>query len=197
MSIPNEPNPIALFRTWYDQAAECTPIAEPSAATLATIDDVGMPWARFVLLKQFDDEGFVIYTNLGSRKAEQLTAHPKAALCFYWMPLDRQVRVQGTVQPVTEAEADAYFATRERKSQIGAWASKQSQPLEDNLALEKRVAKFVLKFGVGTIPRPPFWSGFRIIPERIEFWLKQPYRLHDRAEYVRTSEAWQRRRLYP
>ena len=197
MSIPNEPDPIALFRTWYAQVAECKEIAEPSATTLATVNDDGMPCARIVLLKGFDGDGFVIYTNLGSNKAQQMAEHPKAALCFYWMPLEKQVRVQGTVTPVTEAEADAYFATRERMSQIGAWASKQSQPLEDRLALEKRVAKFALKFGIGAIPRPPFWSGFRIVPERIEFWLKQPYRLHDRAEYLRTDGQWRRQRLYP
>lgn len=197
MAIPNESDPIALFQDWWNEATSCADIAEPTATTLATVDDAGMPWARVVLLKEFSDKGFVVFTNLGSNKAEQLTHNPKAALCFYWMPLDKQVRVQGTVEPVSDAEADAYFASRDRKSQVGAWASKQSQPLENKMALEKRIAKFALKFGVGAVPRPPFWSGFRIVPQRIEFWLKQPYRLHDRAEYLHVDGQWQRQRLYP
>lgn len=198
MSIPNTPDPIALFHDWLEEATACKAIAEPTAMTLATVDEEGMPAARIVLLKAYDGRGFVFYTNLTSQKARHLEKNPKAALCFYWMPLDKQIRVQGAVEPVTQEEADAYFATRPRQSQLGAWASKQSQPYKERSELEQRLAKYTTKFDDNPIPRPPFWCGYRVVPQRIEFWLKQPYRLHDRVLYTRSGEAgWERARLFP
>ncbi len=164
---------------------------------LATVGADGMPSLRMVLLKGVDSEGFVFYTNLASQKGRELAAHPKAALCFHWKTLKRQVRVEGLVTPVSEAEADAYFASRPRISQIGAWASKQSQPLIGRFELEKRVARFTAKFGLGAVPRPSFWSGFRVIPERIEFWQEERFRLHMRFCYRREQGAWIRGELYP
>ena len=197
MSIPHQPDPIQLFHDWFAEAEQTKSIAEPTAMTLATVDDTGMPSARIVLLKAHDGRGFVFYTNLTSEKARHLEKNPKAALCFYWMPLDKQVRVQGTVEPVTPEEADAYFATRPRQSQIGAWASKQSQPYTERLQLEKRLVKYTAKFGISPVPRPEFWSGYRLLPATIEFWLKQPFRLHDRVRYTRTADGWERTRLFP
>lgn len=198
MSIPNEPDPFALFKTWYSEAEACPGIEDHTALALGTVDASGMPDVRMVLLKAYDERGFVFYTNLTSPKAQQLEANPKAVMCFYWMPLGKQVRIHGPVEHTTEEEADGYHATRPRDSQIGAWASKQSQPMEGRFELEMRIAKYVAKFGLGKVPRPPFWSGFRIMPERIEFWLKQPYRLHDRLLYTRTPESgWTRQRLFP
>ena len=151
--------------------------------TLSTVDPDGMPNARMVLLKGFDADGFVFYTNTGSRKGAELKAAAKAALTFYWKSLQRQVRLRGTVEPVTGAEADAYFATRSRMAQIGAWASKQSAPLESRMAFEKAVAFYTAKFGVGAVPRPPHWSGYRVKPQAIEFWHERPFRLHDRIVF--------------
>ena len=197
MAIPDTDDPISLFKQWLDDATKCEAIAEPTAMTLATVDEAGDPAARIVLLKGCDDAGFTFYTNMESPKARELQRHARASLCFYWMPLDRQVRVTGGVEPVTDAEADAYFATRPRLSQIGAWASQQSRPLQGRFELERRIATYTARFHVGKVPRPPFWSGFRLRPERIEFWLKQPYRLHDRVLYAADGERWQRQRLYP
>jgi len=197
MSIPTDTDPITLFQQWHNEAKAEKSITEPDAMTLSTIDEAGWPNSRIVLLKELDARGFVFYTNLGSEKAANLRANPVAALCFHWMPLEKQVRVRGTVEPVTEEEADAYFASRPRQSQIGAWASKQSQELEGRLTLEKRVALYTAKFGVGAVPRPVFWSGFRIIPRNIEFWHKQPFRLHDRVLFTRDADTWTTRRLYP
>ena len=200
MSIPDETNPYKLFQAWFSEAEECEAIKEPTAMTLATADAEGMPSARVVLLKGYDEKGFVFYTNLGSEKVRHITDNPKAALCFYWMPLDKQIRIEGTVQPVSEEEADAYFASRPRESQIGAWASRQSEPMPHKFSLEKRVVQFGLKFGIAKVPRPDFWSGFRLEAHRIEFWLKQPYRLHQRVRYIatgQTTEAWTHQRLYP
>ncbi|MGH6718209.1 MAG: pyridoxamine 5'-phosphate oxidase, partial [Alphaproteobacteria bacterium] len=152
---------------------------------------------RMVLLKGYDRQGFVFYTNRESRKGRELAANPKAALCFYWMPLGRSVRVCGVVAPVTNEEADAYYATRARNSQIGAWASQQSRPLESRHALEKRVAQFAIKHAIGPVPRPAYWTGFRIVPDTIEFWEERTFRLHDRLLYVRESHGWRTERLYP
>lgn len=197
MAIPSSDDPIALFRTWLDDATQCKAIDEPTAMTLATADRDGSPYARIVLLKNVDDRGFTFYTNLGSAKVHQLHENPHAALCFYWMPLDRQVRVRGAVEPVSDEEADAYFDSRPRDSRIGAWASKQSQPLEGRFVLEKRVAKYAARYAIGRVPRPTFWSGFRVVPAAIEFWLKQPFRLHDRRLYTRTQHGWDQVGLYP
>ncbi len=166
---------------------------------LATADEDGLPHVRMVLLKGFDAAGFVFYTNFGSQKGRELLANPKAALLFHWKSRRRQVRVRGPVERVTKAEADAYFASRPRGSRIGAWASKQSQPLESRFALEKAVAEFTLKFGIGEVPRPEWWSGFRVKPLSIEFWQDGLFRLHDRVVFSRSEPAgpWEKLRLYP
>jgi pyridoxamine 5'-phosphate oxidase len=164
---------------------------------LATVDERGMPDVRMVLLKGFDAAGFVFYTNLESRKGMELAAVPKAALCFHWKSLRRQVRVRGAVEPVSAAEADEYFASRPRLSRIGAWASDQSRPLESRLALEKSVALHTAKYALGAIPRPPHWSGFRVVPEEIEFWRDGAFRLHDRLRFAREGAGWSRTALYP
>lgn len=197
MAIENESRPFVLFDRWYKEAEACEGIEDHTAMTLATTDEHGAPDARQVLLKDFNERGFVFYTNMTSPKAHQLHGMPRAALCFYWMPLGKQVRIRGPVELVTEAEADAYFATRPRQSRLGAWASKQSQPIEAPHALEKRIAKYVTRYLFGPVPRPEFWTGFRVLPETIEFWLKQPYRLHDRALYAKSGTDWSRQRLYP
>ncbi len=197
MGIPRRGDPLALFHEWYAEAQQLD-IEEPTAVTLATADARGRPSARMVLLKGADENGFVFYTNLASRKGRELQENPYAALCFYWMSLGKQVRVEGPAAQVTDEEADDYFATRGRQSQIGAWASKQSQPLDTRFALEKRVAKYALKFGAGAPPRPPFWSGFRIRPESIEFWQAMPFRLHDRLRYARGADGeWTTENLFP
>jgi len=197
VSITPESSPFVLFSKWYAEAEACEGIDDHTAMTLATADAAGAPDARQVLLKDFDERGFVFYTNLTSPKVAQLTENPRAALCFYWMPIEKQVRIRGAIEPVTAAEADAYFASRPRQSQIGAWASKQSQPLEGRMILERRIIQYAAKFGLGAVPRPEFWSGFRVMPDVIEFWLKMPYRLHDRLAYTRTADGWGHRRLYP
>ena len=190
-------DPFALFGQWLAEAEKSEP-NDPNAMALSTVGADGMPSCRMVLLKGFDAEGFVVYTNLGSQKARELAAHPKAALLFHWKSLRRQVRVQGAVTPVTAQEADAYFASRARDSRIGAWASKQSQAMAGRFELEKRVAEFALKFGIGDIPRPEFWSGFRIAPQIMEFWLNGAFRLHERVRLERTAAGgWQRSVLYP
>ena len=189
-------DPISLFADWYAQAAECG-LKEPTAVALATADVQARPSMRMVLLKSFDAEGFVFYTNLESRKGVELIANPHAALCFFWMPIDKQVRVEGTVSIVDDEEADAYFASRPRESQIGAWASPQSRPMESRLALEECVARETVRFGIGRVSRPSFWSGFRLWPETMEFWHRMPFRLHDRQSFTRTAGGWDRRRLFP
>ena len=188
--------PFGLFARWMAEAQACEP-RDPNAMCLATADAGGMPDARMVLLKGVDPRGFVFYTNTQSAKGTQLDANPKAALLFHWKSLNRQVRVRGNVERVSDAEADAYFASRPRDSQIGAWASDQSRLLPGRFALEKRVVEFGLKFGLGRAPRPPHWTGYRVIPARIEFWRDRPFRLHDRLVFAREGEAWRTERLYP
>jgi pyridoxamine 5'-phosphate oxidase len=190
--------PWRLFSAWFEEAVRREP-ADPNAMALATVDADGLPNVRMVLLKGIDERGFVFYTNLESAKGRELEQAPRAALVFHWKSLTRQVRVRGTVERVTEADADAYFATRPRLTQIGAWASRQSAPLESRLAFEKAVALYTAKHVVGPVPRPPFWSGFRVVPQAIEFWHDRPFRLHDRVEFRRNGpdEPWQKTRLYP
>jgi len=189
-------DPIVLFQVWLEQAA-ASGLEEPTAMTVATVDLNGYPDARLLLLKGVDERGFVFFTNMESPKAHSLLHDSRAALCFYWMPLDKQVRVRGRAEAVGDEEADAYFATRPRLSQISAWASKQSQPMRGYFELEAEVVKVALRFGIGKIPRPPFWSGFRVVPERIEFWTGKPYRRHHRIVYERTRDAWRKQWLYP
>jgi pyridoxamine 5'-phosphate oxidase len=189
-------DPIALFKAWFDEALKSESV-NPNAMTLATATAAGRPSAREVLLKGLDERGFIFYTNLGSRKAAETRENPWAALCFYWKSLARQVRVEGAVEPVTDAEADAYYESRPRLARIGAWASRQSAPLERPLELEMRVAKFTAKFNVGAIPRPEFWSGYRVVPDSIEFWREKASRLHERILYSKTEDGWQSKRLYP
>ncbi len=189
-------DPIEQFKLWFAEAKEAEPI-NPNAMTLATADADGRPSARMVLLKDVDAGGFVFYTNIGSRKAVDLRANPYAALCFYWKALAKQVRVEGAIEPVQDEEADVYFASRQRLSQLGAWASKQSQPLEGRMALEKRVARYTAKFNIGTVPRPDFWSGYRLVPDRIELWKEEAFRLHDRTLYTRLGDGWTTEKLYP
>jgi pyridoxamine 5'-phosphate oxidase len=190
--------PLRLFATWFAEAKRAEPV-NPEAMTLATVDGQGMPNARMVLLKGFDEQGFVFYTNLDSVKGHELADAPKAALTFYWKSLQRQVRLRGTVEPVSAQEADAYFATRSRMAQIGAWASNQSAPLESRMAFEKAVARFTAKFGIGAVPRPSHWSGYRVVPQEIEFWHERPFRLHDRIAFRREypNAPWNKTRLYP
>jgi len=196
MHIDRDTDPIRLFQAWLTEA-EGTEPNDPNAMTLATVGADGMPSARMVLLKGLDERGFSFYTNLGSRKAGELAAHPRAALCFHWKSLRRQVRVEGGVERVGDEEADAYFATRARISQLGAWASKQSQPLTGRFELEARVAKYTARFHLGAVPRPAHWSGYRVLPEVIEFWEDRPFRLHMRFRFRRTATGWTAEELYP
>ncbi len=198
MSGPAATNddPVAQFQAWMDEAAKSEP-NDANAVCLATATPDGRPSARMVLLKGVDPRGFVFYTNYESRKGQELLANPNAALCFHWKSLHRSVRVEGPVEPVSAEEADAYFSSRARTSRIGAWASRQSRPLEGRFALEKAVAEYTLKFGLGEIPRPPHWSGFRVLPQRIELWRDMPFRLHERRVFHRDGAGWRLETLFP
>ena len=190
-------NPLELFEDWYDEAQKLH-LKEPTATSLATADRSGRPSVRIVLLKEFSPEGFVFYTNLDSHKGRDLTANPFASMCFYWDQLERQIRVEGKVEAVSPAKADSYFASRARESQIGAWASRQSEAIESKGDLVKRIASYTLKYNVGPVPRPDHWSGFRLIPDRIEFWCKRKFRLHDRFHFEKNGDGhWQKTELYP
>jgi pyridoxamine 5'-phosphate oxidase len=190
--------PLRLWQAWFDEAVKSEP-RDPNAMSLATVDPDGMPDVRTVLLKGIDERGFVFYTNTESQKGRELAANPKAGLLFYWKSLNRQVRVRGPVERVTAQEADVYFATRAKQAQIGAWASQQSRPLESRLAFEKAVALYAAKYAISTVPRPPHWSGYRIVPISIEFWHDRPFRLHDRVEFRREAlgASWSKVRMYP
>jgi pyridoxamine 5'-phosphate oxidase len=189
-------DPFAVFGEWL-KAAEAAEPNDPNAMSLATVDGDGMPNVRTVLLKGYDERGFVFYTNYESAKGRELLATPKAALNFHWKSLARQVRVRGTIASVSAAEANAYFASRPRGSRIGAWASQQSRPLESRFALEKAVAAYTTKFALGEVPRPAHWSGFRLTPSEIEFWSAGTFRLHDRFLFRRVGDGWRKTRLYP
>lgn len=198
--------PFALFAEWFAEAQASEP-NDPNAMALATVGPDGLPDVRMVLMKGYDADGFVFYSHIASQKGQELAANPQAALLFHWKSLRRQVRVRGQVTPVTEAEADAYFASRPKQAQIGAWASKQSQPLESRFAFEQAIATYAAKHILGSVPRPPGWSGWRITPQRIEFWHDRPFRLHDRIEFRRdiagvntddgSGRDWTKTRLYP
>lgn len=191
-------DPLRLFAAWL-QEATASESRDPTAMTLASVDADGRPNARMVLLKGADQHGFVFYTNMDSQKGRELDLRPEAALVFYWKSLNRQVRVRGGVERVSAAEADTYFASRPKQAQIGAWASKQSSPLESRLAFEKAVALYAAKYAIGAVLRPPNWSGFRIVARSIEFWQDRPFRLHDRVEFAREAPGspWRKTRLYP
>ena len=199
MTDPSADDPIARFRSLLDEAKRVSRdrLPEPTAFALATVDERGWPSARIVLLKQVDERGFVFYTNFESRKGREALATKRAALCFHWQPLEVQVRVEGPIEPVSDAEADAYFASRARGSQIGAWASEQSREMTSPGDLDARVSEMEQRFAGGPVPRPPHWSGFRVRPERIEFWKNMPSRLHVRHLYTRHGAAWDVRQLYP
>jgi pyridoxamine 5'-phosphate oxidase len=191
-------DPLRLFAAWFEQAARSEP-RDPTAMSLATVDAEGLPNVRMVLMKGFGEAGFVFYTNVDSQKGNELDRERKAALLFHWKSVNRQVRLRGPVERIEDAEADAYFATRPRLTQIGAWASKQSAPLESPHAFEKAIAYYTAKFGLGTVPRPPNWTGYRLRPLLIEFWQERPFRLHDRLEFSREAldAPWRKARLYP
>jgi pyridoxamine 5'-phosphate oxidase len=194
-----QPDPIERFREVYALAEKIdrSVLPDPTAMALGTVGKDGSPSVRIVLLKGYDERGFVFYTNYDGRKGRELLARPRAALCFFWPTIDIQVRIEGSVVEVADNEADAYFATRHRMSQIGAWASRQSEPLENPDALDKRVSKYGTEFEGKAVPRPPHWSGFRVQPERIEFWKGKPNRLHERHLYTRAGNRWKIETLYP
>lgn len=196
MSKVEGPDPLPIFLRLMEQAERSEPDV-PTAAALATCDAGGAPSVRMVLIRGVDERGFVFYTNLESRKGHELRSNPRAALCVHWKSLTRQVRIEGGVEAVSDEEGDAYFASRDRSSQIGAWASRQSEPMSGRFELEKQVARYAARFGLGRIPRPEFWSGFRLRPQRIEFWKQGAFRLHERTLYVRSGDGWLVETLFP
>jgi pyridoxamine 5'-phosphate oxidase len=196
MAIDGDKPPLEQFRAWFEEA-KTTESLLPEAMSVASVGADGRPSSRMVLLKEADERGFVFYTNLGSRKGQEIGANAYVALLFHWKSLKRQIRIEGSAEPVADEEADAYFASRDRGAQIGAWASDQSRPMEGRFDLEKRVAQFTAKFGVAKIDRPPFWSGLRVVPDRYEFWNDGRFRLHERLIYIRNGGDWRTERLYP
>ncbi len=196
MAIDGDKPPLEQFRAWFEEA-KTTESLLPEAMSVASVGADGRPSSRMVLLKEADERGFVFYTNLGSRKGQEIGANASVALLFHWKSLKRQIRIEGNAEPVADEEADAYFASRDRGAQIGAWASDQSRPMEGRFDLEKRVAQFTAKFGVAKIDRPPFWSGLRVVPDRYEFWNDGRFRLHERLIYIRNGGDWRTERLYP
>ena len=196
-SSPLGKDPLREFARWFRKASGHSRIKLPEAMCLSTVGRDGAPHGRMLLLKGFGEKGFVFYTNLNSPKACDLKENPTVAMTFYWEPLRRQVRIEGRVEPVSDAEADVYFASRPRLSQIGAWISNQSEPLSSRLILIRRFLSRLKEFGTGLVPRPPYWSGYRLIPDKIEFWEEKPNRLHDRFLYVRKGNGWEMSRLYP
>lgn len=189
-------NPLDLFNEWFHEAAS-QEINDPNAMSLATVSSAGIPSVRMVLLKGLADEKFVFYTNFKSRKAKEIMGNPRVGLCFYWKSLHKQVRIEGICEQVSEEDADSYFASRPVGSQIGAWASQQSEVLESRAILEESLAKYALEFGDNPVPRPNHWSGFKVTPTLIEFWQEQPFRLHDRIVYTLNNGTWHQTRLYP
>jgi pyridoxamine 5'-phosphate oxidase len=189
-------DPFVMFRNWFAEAQQSEP-SDPNAMTLATCSPAGCPASRIVLLKDWDAAGFVFYTNVESRKGDELAANPRAALLFHWKSLRRQVRIEGDVEQATEAEADAYYASRPRISRLGAWASIQSRPLPERAELERRLSLYEAEYPGENIPRPPYWAGYRVVPARIEFWQDMPFRLHDRTVFTRAADGWSQGKLYP
>lgn len=189
-------DPFERFKDWFAEAEKSEDM--PEAMSIATVDSEGRPSLRMVLLKDHGPDGFTFYTNLASRKAQEIAGNPNMAFCFHWKSLSRQVRIEGEVTPVSDEEADAYFASRPKDSQIGAWASKQSQPMEGRFEFEARILKYTTKFGLTAVPRPDFWSGFRMVPRRMEFWQDRKFRLHDRHIYTANDQnGWDNETLYP
>lgn len=196
MTLTDRGTPFERFREWYDEVHASGLVKEPTAMTLATVSADGQPSARVVLLKGYDERGFVFYTNLHSRKGHDIEENPRVALCFFWEDFERQVRVRGVAERVSDEEADAYFQSRARESQIGAWASSQSTPLTSREELEERFALYAERYP-GEVPRPPHWSGIRVVPSEIELWEARPHRLHEREIYVREGDGWRRTLLFP